>query len=90
MVKGYLEGWVIYFFFVYKLNEFEYIYVWNIGEISVVWLLSVIDNGFFKFDESVFNFVNKIRNEFWICFFLCLMKLFCVFEFFWFYFFIVE
>ena len=69
MEKGHLEGWVTHFFLVYKSNESEYIYAWNIGEINVLWLLSVIHNRLSKFGESILNSLNKIKIESWTCFF---------------------
>lgn len=84
MEKGHLEGWVTHFFLVCKSNEFEYIHAWNIGEINVLWLLSVIHNGLSKFGESILNSVNKIGVESWTYFSPpppCLMKLLWVLSF---------
>lgn len=69
MEKGHLAGWVTLLFLVYKSNEFEYIDAWDIGEISVLWLLSVIQNGLSKFGESIHNSINKVRIESWTYFF---------------------
>lgn len=69
MEKGHLAGWVTLLFLVYKSNEFEYIDAWNIGEISVLWLLSMIQNGLFKFSESIHKSIKKVRIESLTCFF---------------------